>query len=105
VATLTSRPAPSGEESYKNIYARRQMKLQTYFWKLVKESINKVKGKANPFQACTGPEGSRRLRHLDLKKIGIRKWYVCQPYALAAFAAKKYTWYSFLLEAESIPAP
>jgi hypothetical protein len=70
VATLTSRPAPSGDES-KKIYAPRQMKLETYFWKPVNESINKVKGKANPLQAWTGPEGSRSLRHLDLKKIGI----------------------------------
>ena len=27
----------------------------------------------------------------------------CQPYALAAFTPKKYSWYSFLLEAESTP--
>ena len=29
----------------------------------------------------------------------------CQPYAPAAFTSKKYSWYSFLLEAESTPGP
>ena len=28
-------------------------------------------------------------------------WYGCQSYAPAAFTSRKYTWYSFLLEAES----
>jgi len=31
--------------------------------------IPKVKGKAIPLQACTGPEGSRRLRLPDVKTI------------------------------------
>jgi hypothetical protein len=30
----------------------------------------KAKGKAIPFQALTGPEGSRRLRLPDFKTIG-----------------------------------
>ena len=29
----------------------------------------------------------------------------CQPYAPAAFTPTKYSWYSFLLEAESTPGP
>jgi len=29
----------------------------------------------------------------------------CQPYAPAAFTPMKYSWYSFLLEAESTPGP
>jgi len=29
----------------------------------------------------------------------------CQPYTLAAFTPRKYSWYSFLLEAESTPGP
>jgi len=33
--------------------------------------ILKHKGKAIPLQAWTGPEGSRRLRPPDFKKIGI----------------------------------
>ena len=34
----------------------------------------KVKGKAIPLQAWTGPEGSRRLRLPDFKTVGTRKW-------------------------------
>ena len=29
----------------------------------------------------------------------------CQPYAPAAFTPRKYSWYSFLLEAELTPGP
>jgi len=29
----------------------------------------------------------------------------CQPYAPAAFTPRKYSWYSFLLEAKSTPGP
>ena len=29
----------------------------------------------------------------------------CQPYAPTAFTSSKYSWYSFLLEAESTPGP
>jgi hypothetical protein len=41
----------------------------------------KVKGKAIPLQAWTGPEGSRRLRLPDFMTIGTWRW----PYAPAAF--------------------
>jgi hypothetical protein len=33
----------------------------------------KVKGKAIPLQALTGPEGSRRMRLPDIKAIGTRR--------------------------------
>ena len=33
-----------------------------------------VKGKANPLQTLTGPEGSRRLRFADFMTIGTWKW-------------------------------
>jgi len=59
-----------------------------------------IKVNAIPLQAWTGPECSRRLRFPHFKTIGIWKWYGCQPYAPAAFTPRKYTWYSFLLEAE-----
>ena len=36
-------------------------------------------------------------------KIGTWRWKDCQPYAPAAFTPRKYSWYSFLLEAESTP--
>ena len=36
----------------------------------VKHILLKVKGKAIPLQAWTGPEGSRRLRLPDFKTVG-----------------------------------
>jgi hypothetical protein len=33
------------------------------------EVVKQGKGKANPIQASTGPDSSRRLRHLDVKTI------------------------------------
>jgi hypothetical protein len=47
----------------------------------------------------TGPEGSRRLRLQDFKTIGTWRRQGCQPYAPAVFTTRKYSWYSFLLEA------
>jgi hypothetical protein len=37
---------------------------------ILQGGILKGKVKAIPLQACTGPEGSRRLRLSDFKKIG-----------------------------------
>ena len=61
------------------------------------------KCKAVPLQAWTGPECSRMLRFPDFKKISILRWLGFQLYAPAAFTPRKYSWYSFLLEAESNP--
>ena len=61
----------------------------------------KDKGKAIPLQAWTGPKGSRSLRLQDFKKTGTWRWQGCQPYAPATFTPRKYSWYSFLLDAES----
>jgi hypothetical protein len=58
------------------------------------------KGRAIPLQALTGPEGSRRLRLPDFKTIGT--WRLS---ALHTSHPRKYSWYSFLLEAESTPGP
>jgi hypothetical protein len=63
------------------------------------------KGKAIPLQLLTGPEGSSRLRLPDFMTIGTGRWQGCQPYAPAVFTPRKYSWYSFLLEAESTPGP
>jgi len=59
------------------------------------------KGKAVPLQAWSGPEVSRKLRfpHFMTTAQG------GQPYAPAAFTPRKFSWYSFLLEAESTPVP
>jgi hypothetical protein len=63
------------------------------------------KGKAIPLQTWTGPEGSRRLKFPDFKTIGTGRWSGYQPYVPAAFTPRKYSWYSFLFEAESTPGP
>jgi hypothetical protein len=68
-------------------------------------SIGKDKGKATPLQALTSPEGLKRLRLPEFKTIGTWRCKGCQPYAPAAFTPRKYSWYSFLLEAESTPGP
>jgi len=49
----------------------------------------KGKGKAIPLQAWTSPEGSRRLRLQDFKKISTWRWQGCQPYAPAAFTTQE----------------
>jgi len=60
-------------------------------------------GKGNvPLQAWTEPEGSRKLRFPDFVTTAQED---CQPHAPAAFTSRKYSWYSFLLEAESTPEP
>jgi len=71
-----------------------------FFW--VKTPFSLVKDKAVPLHACTGPEGSRKLRFPDFVTTAQDG---CQPNAPAAFIPRKYSWYSFLLEAESNPGP
>jgi hypothetical protein len=56
-----------------------------------------VNKKIIPVQPWTGPEDSRRLRIPDFMTVGTWRWYVCHPYAPAAFTSL----YSFLLKAES----
>jgi len=70
------------------------------FAQLPKETIKGI-----PLHAWTGPEGSRRFRLPEFMTIGTWRWQGCQPYAPAAFTPRKYNWYSFLLEAESVPQP
>ena len=60
--------------------------------------------KTVPLQAWTGPEGSRKLRFPDFVTTAQNGGRL-SPYAPAAFTPKKYSWYSFLLEAESTPGP
>ena len=58
-----------------------------------------------------GPEESRRVKAPSFRDNGTVMVVGCQPYAPAAFTPRsipvdrKYTWYSFLLEAESTPGP
>jgi len=64
------------------------------------------KGKAIPLQACTGSEGSRRLRlpkFLDIRHMKVVSLSALHTGRLYPF--RKYSWYSFILEPESTPGP
>jgi hypothetical protein len=76
----------------------------TYILPPIFSSI-KSKGKAVPLQACSGPEGSRKLRFSDFLTTAQDYGKVVSLTHRAAFTPRKYSWYSFLLEAESTPEP
>jgi hypothetical protein len=63
------------------------------------------KGNSVPLQAWTGPEGpggsGSQISRQSAREFG----KVCQPYTPANFTHRRYSWYSFLLEAESTPVP
>jgi len=65
----------------------------------------KGKGKAVPLQAWTGPEGSRNLRFLDYVTTEQDGGKVVSLTHRPLFTPRKYSWYSFLLEAELTPGP
>jgi len=55
--------------------------------------------KAVPLQTWSGPEGSRKLRFPDFMKTAQ------DGGKGVSLSPRKYSWYSFLLEAESTPGP
>jgi hypothetical protein len=61
--------------------------------------IEICKGTAVPLQAWSGPEGSRKLRFPDYMTTAQDGGKV------VSLTPRKYSWYSFLLEAESTPGP
>ena len=63
------------------------------------------KGKAVPLQAWTGPEGSRKLRLPDFVTTAQGGGRLSALRTGRLFTPRKYSWYSFLLEAESTPGP
>ena len=65
----------------------------------------RLKCKVVPLQAWSGPEGSRKLRFPEFVTTAQDGCKFVKPYAPAAFTLKKYSWYSFLLEAASTPGP
>ena len=64
-----------------------------------------MKVKQSPLQAWTGTEGSRRLRLPDFMTTAHEGSKVVSPTHWAPLPPRKYSWYSFLLEAESTPEP
>jgi len=61
--------------------------------------------KNSPVTALEWPRGFQEVKALRFHDNDTGRWQGCQPYAPAAFTPRKYTWYSFLLEAESTPGP
>ena len=59
----------------------------------------------NPITGLEWPRGFQEVKVPRFYDNGTGWWSGCQPYAPAAFTPRKYTWYSFLLEAESTPGP
>ena len=68
-------------------------------------NLSKKMVKQSLYRYITEWEGSSRFRLVDCMIIGTRRWYGCQPKAPTVFTPRKYSWYSFMLEAESIPVP
>ena len=67
--------------------------------------MSKKKGKAVPLQARSGPEGSRKLRFPDFVTTAEDRGKVVSLTHRPPLHPRKYSWYSFLLEAESTPGP
>ena len=65
----------------------------------------KGKGKVVPLQAWIGPEGSRKLRFPDFMTTAQDGGKVVSLTHRPPLLRRKYSWYSFLLEAESTPGP
>jgi len=59
-----------------------------------------VKGKAVPLQARSGPEGSRKLTFPDFMTTAQDSGKVVSLTHWPPLPTRKYSWYSFLLEAE-----
>ena len=67
--------------------------------------ILKVKGKAVPLQAWSGPECSRKLRFPDYMTTAQDGGKVVSLTHRPPLLPKKFCLYSILLEAESTPGP
>ena len=67
------------------------------------EFTSKGKGKAVPLQAWTDPEDSKKLRFPDFMTTAQDGGKIVSLTQRPLFAPRKYSWYSFLLEAESTP--
>jgi hypothetical protein len=60
---------------------------------------------AIPVQAWTGPQGSSRLRFQISLQSAHESGTVVRPKDWSPLPPRKYSWYSFLLEAKSTPEP
>ena len=67
--------------------------------------VDEGKGKTVPLQAWSGPEGSRKLRFPDFMTTAQGGGKVFSLTHRPPLPPRKYTWFSFLLEAEWTPGP
>jgi hypothetical protein len=81
------------------------IKLEVMKWERDNNEGYKGKGKAVPLQAWGGPEGSRKLSFSDFMTTAQDGSKVISLTHRSPLPLRKYTWYSFLLEAESTPGP
>jgi hypothetical protein len=72
---------------------------------LIDYMIRIKKGKAVPLQACSGPDGSSKLRFPDYMTTAQDGGKVVSLTRRPPLPPRKCSWYSFLLEAESTPEP
>jgi len=76
----------------------RELKFVLYIYCARSSSMYIVKCKAVPLQACSGPEGSRKVRFSDFVTTTQNGGRLS-----ALRTGRLYPWYSFLLKAESTP--
>jgi len=61
--------------------------------------------KSSPVTGLEWPRGFQEVKFPIFYDNNAGGGKVCQPYAPAAFSHRKYTWYSFLSEAETTLGP
>jgi len=64
-----------------------------------------LNGKAVPLHVWSGPEGSMKLRFTDFMTTAQDSGKIVSLTHRPPLPLRKYSWYSFLLEAESTPGP
>ena len=69
------------------------------------EMGKRLEGKAVPLQSWSGSEGSRKLRFPDFMTTAQDGGKIVSLTQRPPLLLRKCLWYSFLLEAESIPRP
>jgi hypothetical protein len=75
----------------------------SYIFKLL-STLNTDKGKAIPLQAWTGPEGFRKVEAPRISRQSTHeRGKVVSSTNRPPLPPRKYSWYSFLLEAELTP--
>ena len=84
-----------------HIMVRIRKDITIVHWKTLYQNLSKGKRKAVPLQAWSGPEGSSKLRFPDFMTVAQDGGKVVSLTHRPPLPPRKYTWYSFLLEAES----